>query len=63
MDPMLERPPKEMALVETVKSMLSSCLYVGQSSSDLALFSVDMYFRANITIIHHVIHCCVEICS
>ena len=46
---MLERPPKKLDLTETVKSIKEQCLDASQSFSNLALFSVDMYFRANVT--------------
>ena len=42
---MLERPPKELA-----KEHVELCLDADWSFYGLALFSVDMYFRANVTL-------------
>ena len=46
---MLERPPKELALTRDDEKHVELSLDAGQSFYSLALFSVDMYFRANVT--------------
>ena len=47
---MLERPPKKTGFDRDGEKHVEQCLDASQSFSDLALFFVDMYFRANVTL-------------
>ena len=47
-DPMLERPPKD-GFGRDCEKHVELSLDAGQSFYSLALFSVDMHFRVNVT--------------
>ena len=46
---MLERPPKRTGFGRDSKKHVELCVEPSQTFQNLALFSVDMYFRANVT--------------